>query len=191
MKLRKRPPKVLIIVVVILLVPAIGGWLAWRTLNGPTAAPVSQPSSAAATESTPVTHSLTGHYFAVRYPSEFTTVNEITSQDPNSLEQYRLGATAHGVTTAVISIAKQPAAGLGDDSSYKLRKIQPDVYRESTETYGTNQATVMTKQDGSETTAFIVKSPYLATIAVTSSSPVRSSADSLKGLAAAFQWVQN
>ena len=190
MKLLKKPRKRTIVISAVAALLLVAAWFAWRALNGPVSGTVTPATTTMTTEKGTSQLGLNGQYFSVKYPGDFGQASNITQADPNSLEQYRLNANQHGTTAIVISISKLPTGGLSEVSSVKLRRLQKDVYAESAETYGPNKATVMTKVDGSEATAFIVHPPYLATIAVTSNSPDRDAGETLKGLASTFHWSQ-
>jgi hypothetical protein len=112
---------------------------------------------------------LNGEHFSLSYDSGFSDVTDISRNDTNALEQYRLRRPGQGGTSLVLSIRKLPPGGLAEDASYRLRKIKPNDYVESSVTVGNATATLMRATAGGEVVAFLPHGNLLATLAVAGS----------------------
>lgn len=136
------------------------------------------------------TNVITTKYFRLAYDAGLDTVSDISAGDKTALEVYRVARSdTSGRRTFVITIKPLPVGGMSEESSYKLRQINPGTYRESHEIFGGDTFTVMEKLDGSELTAFSSHGGRLAMLAYTLDTPgadLRAEAAELLG---SFDWL--
>lgn len=118
------------------------------------------------------TNTITTKYFQLVYDAGLDTVSNITSDNKSALEVYRVARSdTTGRRTFVVTIKNLPEGGMSEESSYKLRHIDPGQYRESAQTIGTIPFVLYEKLDGSELTAFAVNGKQLAMLAYTLNAP--------------------
>jgi hypothetical protein len=108
---------------------------------------------------------LKGQYFSMQYPHEFVN-NSTQHPQVGPLEQYVLTSSAFEGKQMAIAITKDPG-DLHENSGYNYRAAYSSLYTPKTMKIVGGSATIMTKNDGSEQTAFIQNGTYLATIAIT------------------------
>ena len=131
---------------------------------------------------------LKGVYFSLDYDSSFSDVTNISTSDPNSLEQYRLHKPGQSGQSIVLSIRNLPAGGLKEDASYRLRKSKPAEYTETNVAVGSATATLMRKNTGEEVVAFLPHGKLLATVAVEGTTPDADLTEPAITLLKSMQW---
>lgn len=136
------------------------------------------------------TNVITTKYFQLTYDAGLDTVSDISAQDQTALEVYRVARSdTTGRRTFVITVKKLPPGGLAEESSYKLRQINPATYRESNETLGELPFVVMEKLDGTELTAFTAGDGKFAMLAYTLAVPDTKVRDEAAELLEQFRWL--
>ena len=113
---------------------------------------------------------LRGLYASMNYPGVFNQVSQVKT-DANALEQYNLGSSNSYRRTITVDISNLPSGKPHDDSSYRLREIQPDNYTPSSKTVNGETVYVMSKNDGSEVSWFWPHAGKMLTVAVTTTQP--------------------
>ncbi len=117
-------------------------------------------------------NTITGKHFSLDYDAALDTVSNISAGDTTALEVYRIARSdINGRRIFVVTIKQLPAGGMGEESSYKLRRINPDVYREGGMTVGDLAFATFQKADNTELTAFVVRGDKLAMLAYTLQAP--------------------
>jgi hypothetical protein len=136
------------------------------------------------------TSTLKGMYFTMQYRTSLNTVTDITSQNANAIEAFRVArSTVEDRRIMIVTIKHATEGGVLEDSSYKMRALQPDVYKPTTETISDTTAYLMARTDGTEVTAFIAHGDKTAVISYTAGSSDSIYQDSLKDFKT-FHWVQ-
>lgn len=136
------------------------------------------------------TNTIKAKYFSLDYDAGLDTVSNISAGDKTALEVYRVARSdTSGRRTFVITIKSLPKGGMSEESSYKLRHINPDTYNENTKEYGGQSFVVFDKKDGSESTAFIANGDKLAILAYTLATPNGDLEEESAELFSAFRWV--
>jgi hypothetical protein len=169
-----------------------GGYAVYHAFNGPAQADIRPaPTANAPAKAVTGTAVLRARYFSLTYDNSYKTVTNISAQDPSAREQYRLsGGSNLQHIDAVISVRSLPHGGITEDSSYHLRSLQPDLYTLRTvAAEGGAELAIMTKQDGSEATAFVQHQSLEATLSVTTNRPDIQVGSEAEKLARAFQWA--
>lgn len=101
------------------------------------------------------TNTIMAKYFSLVYDAGLDTVSDISQGDQTALEVYRVARSdTTGRRNFVITI-KELSGGLGEESSYRLRRINPQTYRESSESFGDLAYVLFEKTDGTEMTGFV------------------------------------
>lgn len=132
---------------------------------------------------------ITTKFFNLTYDGKLDTVSNISSGDNTSLEVYRLARSdVEGRRNFVITIKNLPPGGVSEESSYKLRSINPDQYEETTRNVGDNSFIIMKKLDNTEITAFSVNNDKLAMLSYTVDAPQANIDDEAAKLLYAFSW---
>ena len=109
---------------------------------------------------------LNGTYFTLEYRTSLNSVSEISSQDANALEAYRIARSAlEDRRILIVTIKKLPAGGITEESSYKLRQLDPALYKPTAETIDDMTFNVMSRTDNQEVVAFTARDGKLAVIA--------------------------
>lgn len=141
-------------------------------------------------ESVNVTNTITGKYFKLKYDSNLDTVSNISEGNNTALEVYRVARSdAAGRRTFVITIKTIPSGGVGEESSFKLREINPQDYTRSSETIGELDYIIFEKKNGAEITAFVTDGgERFAILAYTVSSPGVSARTETMALFSNFSW---
>src|SRR5687768_16084211 len=98
---------------------------------------------------------LQGLHVVLNYPARLDALAQVKTNN-NALEQYNLGSNQDYRQSAMVTVSKAPPDGLNGDSSYRLRQIQSDTYKPSTETVAGSKAIIMRKVDGTEETLFVI-----------------------------------
>ena len=169
-------------------------WFGYQFAVSPSEAVINQPITIldeANIQEEPVKKLATiqGRYFTLDYENTFNTLSDISLQDPNALEAYRLTQSDGAmITNVVVNIKKLPPGGLGEDSNYHMRLVRPAEYTQSKETFGRNAVTFMQKIDQTELVGFMVNGDKLATLALTSTRP-SGMEGAAKNLLRYFQWL--
>lgn len=132
---------------------------------------------------------ITTKYFNLKYNASLDTVSNISSDDQTSLEVYRLARQdASGRRNFVVTVKNLPPGGMSEESSYKLRSINPGAYRETTKNEGRNSFVIMKKTDNKEITAFSVNNDKLAMLAYTVEAPGADIDEEMSALLKSFDW---
>lgn len=132
---------------------------------------------------------ITTKYFNLTYDGKLDTVSNITSDDDSALEVYRIARSdVEGRRIFVVTIKNLPEGGVSEESSYKLRSINPDEYSETTKNVGDNSYIIMKKLDNTEITAFSVNNDKMAMLAYTIDAPQADIDDEADKLLYAFSW---
>lgn len=135
------------------------------------------------------TNTLTARHFRLIYDAGLDTISDISSTDRTAREIYRVARSdTFGRRTFVITVKSLPG-GLAEESSFKLRRINPDNYRESSETLEGMNFILFEKLDGSEMTAFTDHGDYYAMLAYTLDSPSGNLRDEALKLYRNFSWT--
>lgn len=135
------------------------------------------------------TNTLTARYFRLIYDAGLDTISDISSTDRTALEIYRVARSdTFGRRTFAITIKSLPG-GLAEESSFKLRRVNPEDYRESSETLADMNYILFEKLDGSEMTAFTDRGDYYAMLAYTLESPAGNLRDEAVKLFRNFSWT--
>jgi hypothetical protein len=151
----------------------------------PSVGKITEVHVSAAAQPAPDRH-LNGRYFALTYPAAFSSSTEVG--DATALEQYRFIGASPSAASLAVTIHPLPDGQLMNDSSYHLRSIEPDQYHETIVTVAAGQAHIMSRVDGSESTAFLAHDDKLATIAVTAAQSSPNLQAQAIALAATFRW---
>jgi hypothetical protein len=130
---------------------------------------------------------LGGIYVTMLYPSVFNQVAQLKT-DGSALEQYRVSSSQSYRRTVTVEV-KPLTSRLSEDSSYRLRQLQPENYTPSTKTVNGEAVTIMTKSDNSEVTFFWYHAGRLLTVAVTTTEPGEHPADFADLMMASVKWL--
>lgn len=137
------------------------------------------------------TNTLTGKYFTLTYDGALDTVSNISQSDTTAHEVYRVARSdIRGRRIFVVTIKQLPAGGMSEESSYKLRRIKPDIYREGGMTIGDYAFVTFQKTDNTELTAFVVQGDKLAMLAYTLQAPDGDLESEARALFDDFRWQQ-
>ncbi len=148
------------------------------------------PESTLTREQAPKSNVITAKYFSLSYDAALDTVSDISQGDQTALEVYRVARSdTTGRRTFVVTIKQLPPGGMDEEASYKFRRINPDLYRESAETVGGTQFVLMEKTDGTELTAFSARDGRLAMLAYTLAAPDGDIQEEASRLLAGFRWL--
>lgn len=137
------------------------------------------------------TNTITGKHFSLDYDAALDTVSNISAGDSTALEVYRVARSdIRGRRIFVITIKHLPSGGMSEESSYKLRRINPEVYREGSMTVGDYAMVTFQKSDNTELTAFVVQGDKLAMLAYTLQAPDGDLESEARALFDDFRWQQ-
>lgn len=140
------------------------------------------------TPATGKTNTITGKYFSLVYDAGLDTVSDISQSDTSAMEVYRVARSdTSGRRTFVITIKRLPG-GMSEESSYKLRRINPKDYRESSENIGDLAFVLFERTDGSEMTGFVSHGDYFAMLSYTLAAPSGDLGKEARALFAQFRW---
>lgn len=118
------------------------------------------------------TNTMTAKHFSLTYDAALDTVSDISQQDTAAHEVYRIARSdVSGRRIFVITIKQLPAGGMSEESSYKLRRTNPTLYKEGAITAGDNSFVTFEKTDSTELTAFAAYEGKLAMLAYTLQAP--------------------
>ena len=135
------------------------------------------------------TTTLTGKHFTLEYNTELNVVTDISGQDRNALEAFRLArSTVEDRRILIVTIKDLETGGLSEDSAYKIRTIQPDTYKETTEVINGITFKMMSRTDNEEVVAFAVNGGKLAIIAYTAGASNKTYSNML-GYIDSFHWL--
>lgn len=159
------------ILVAVLVLVTIAGWLAIKSIQGPSVGDVYKPSQGATIEK-PAYIEIDGKEVAFAYPENYKPDTENLAE-PNIIEDYlfKKASTGNrpGNLTLTVSVYKLQSAKLEEDGAYRLRKSQPDIYIQRLSSVNNYAFTIFKKKDGSETTAFVQDKNRVATISMSGS----------------------
>lgn len=140
-------------------------------------------------EQTAKTNTMTAKHFSLEYDASLDTVSDISQQDTAALEVYRVARSdTSGRRIFVITIKQLPTGGMSEESSYKLRRTNPSMYREGSKTAGDNSFVTFEKTDGTELTAFAASNGKLAMLAYTLQAPGGDLHKEAEELLSNFRW---
>lgn len=135
------------------------------------------------------TNTITAKHFSLIYDASLDTVSDISQQDATALEVYRIARSdTKGRRIFVITIKQLPAGGMSEESSYKFRRTNPELYKEGSRTAGDNSYATFEKSDGSELTAFLTRGDKLAMLAYTLQAPEGDLHTETEELLSNFRW---
>lgn len=135
------------------------------------------------------TNTITGRHFSLDYDAALDTVSNISEHDTTALEVYRIARSdTSGRRIFVITIKPLPAGGMGEESSYKLRRINPETYREGALNIGDLAFVTYQKTDNTELTAFTARGDKLAMLAYTLQAPDGELEEEARNLLTDFHW---
>ncbi len=152
----------------IALVVVIGIIIFIRLINGSANGTISQTKTPATTPISNLTAD--GKTFSFSYPNSFHQIpaDSLSAQD---IEKFSLLSPQTSPWHIDIQIRKLPSGNITDDSSYKLRKLNPQQYAEQVVTINGNDMYVLTDITGGyNKIVFTVDTGRIASIAVTSNS---------------------
>ncbi len=161
-------------------------------MNRPSTATIVKPSleDRPTAEKASKTNTITAKHFSLTYDAGLDTVSDISQGDQTALEVYRVArSNVTGRRTFVVTIKNLPSGGMSEESSYRLRQINPGMYRESNETFGDKPFVVTEKLDGTELTAFSVHGNKLAMLAYTLATPEADLRKEAAELLGNFRWL--
>lgn len=160
-------------------------------MNRPSTATVVKPSleDSVTQQDNAKTNTITAKNFSLEYDAAMDTVSNITQQDSTALEVYRVARSdTTGRRIFVITVKRLPPGGASEESSYKLRQINPNTYKQGSGNYGDNAFTTFEKTDGSELTAFSVNGGRLAMLSYSLQAPEGSLNEEVAELLNEFKW---
>lgn len=99
------------------------------------------------------TKNFDGKYMKFTYPSSY--LSQTLKASDNDLELYRLSANTTYDKNLNASVSTLPQGRLDQNSAYLLRKTRTDLYKESQVPFNGGTASVWTRNDNQEVTAFI------------------------------------
>lgn len=143
----------------------------------------------ASTSPTPTVSELAGIYVDLTYPGVFDQVAQVKN-DANALEQYNIGSKADYRRAIAVSVRKLPTGIVNDDASYRLRKINPQDYKERVDLSLGEPVQIMTKSDKTEQTLFWAHKNMVLTVAVTSTNPKDDLGAYMELLKSKLRWRQ-
>lgn len=160
-------------------------------LNGPsTSKPVTFVPPDADEPGTEKERDLRSQHFVLHYSSSLDTVSDISGNDRNALEIYRLSSSGiDNRRRLVITIKPMPPEGYEGESSYLLRKKDAGKYTERSYNNGNQDFIVFEEINGNEQTAFTRKDGKLAMLAYTISVPDADPDGELEALLNGFSWL--
>jgi hypothetical protein len=132
---------------------------------------------------------LKGMYFTMEYQASLNSVTDITSQDVNAIEAFRIArSSVEDRRIMIVTIKHLPQGGIEEESAYKFRSIQPATYKATTETFNAMTIKMMSRSDNSEVVAFIAYKDKLAVIAYTAGASDTVYQDALEAIKT-FVWL--
>lgn len=135
------------------------------------------------------TNTITGKHFSLTYDATLDTVSNISQGDSTALEVYRIARSdIKGRRIFVMTIKQLPSGGMSEESSYKLRRTNPTVYREGAMTIGDLAFVTFQKSDNTELTGFVVQGDKLAMLAYTLQAPDGELETEARDLFDDFRW---
>jgi hypothetical protein len=163
-----------------------------KFLNGPATA---QATPLTATQGIPTPEpkagngQLSGLYITMQYPGVFDQVSRVKN-DNSALEQYNITSSGNYREQISVDVSQLPSGGLNDDSSYRYRSINPDLYTPSKATLQGEPVVLMTKSDNTEQTLFWVHGGYELIIAITSSDVTDNVKAYMSAIMPTIRWKQ-
>lgn len=118
----------------------------------------------------PATELLAGLDVSFSYPGIFNQVTRVKN-DPSATEQYDIGSKSNYRRLITVEVTPLENGDLTNNSSYRVRQIHPDTYKQSTEQIGGGPVVFMTNVNGQEQVMFWVHKSELLMVAATSSDP--------------------
>ena len=142
-------------------------------------------SSAKPASSAPAAQTLRNQYFSFTYPGIYHMKSQ-TIQPPD-LADYVLEADANYTKQLAVTLLQ---ASVKNTSAYIYRQTRNDIYSSRQTTVNGNDATVWTKTDGNEQTAFLGRGGLTAIISfsVQNTNANSSLTGELNGVLSSFQW---
>ncbi|MDQ3123181.1 MAG: hypothetical protein M3Q14_00640 [bacterium] len=140
--------------------------------------PVSQENTARRTSS------MAASYFQLEYDAGLDTLSNVTIQNPGSLEAYRVTGDQR-----ILSVTVKQGSNLSEESSYRLRQTQSELYRESTAKHGAHSFVIMKKIDGSEIMAIESGQGRYVIIAYTMNDPLGNLQRETDAILSSFSWL--
>lgn len=135
------------------------------------------------------TNTITGKHFSLTYDASLDTVSNISQGDTTALEVYRLARSdINGRRIFVVTIKQLPRGGMSEESSYKLRRVNPAVYQEGAMTVGDYAFVTFKKVDNTELAGFVVQGDKLAMLAYTLQAPDGDLESEARDLFDDFKW---
>lgn len=136
------------------------------------------------------TNTITAKHFKLVYDAGLDTVSNISEGDKTALEVYRVARSdTTGRRTFVITIKPLPAGGMSEESSYKLRRINPATYLEGSIQSAGQSYVTFEKADKTELTAFAAHKDKLAVLAYTLDTPEGDLHKEAGALLDTFSWL--
>ncbi|MBL8122071.1 hypothetical protein JNM87_04965 [Candidatus Saccharibacteria bacterium] len=180
------------LVVVVLAVLCTGGWLYWWW-HGPAYGTVTQSNNSDETAvlgSDEVLISWQGPFFTTRYPStlRLLTSNEIAQG--NMQAQYLLSAvTPTHQDQVAVTVGRLGVLRLDELPAVKLRRMQSDVYSESSRSFAPDESIVFTKTKDFETGIYWADGDRYAEVVASGSSTRRAELENaLEVVMTSWQW---
>lgn len=133
------------------------------------------------------TNTITAKHFTLVYNSYLDTVSNVSASNPTAIEAYRIARSdMTGRRTFAITIKDLP---MTEESSYRLRAINPNEYKRSTETISGLEYVLFEKTDGTEITGFTSRAGHLAMLSFTLSTQSGNLTEEASKLFANFSWL--
>lgn len=167
-------------------------WLGYKFAFGAATGTIKEATTVRNESEKPVAKPLTlqGRNFTLEYSSDYSSITDTSQQDHNALEAYRLNNSSGMLSTkAVIVVKKLAAGGLSEESSYRMRSQQADVYTETSLPGKAGKFTVMRRLDNTEAVGFGINHGKLVTIAITSARASEETLKALQALIQTFEWT--
>lgn len=156
---------------VLLILIAMAGWLAVKSIQGPSVGEVYKPSQGNTIEK-PVYIEVDGKEIIFNYPENYKPDTENRAES-NIIEDYlfKKASTGNrpGSLTLTVSVYKLQGGTLEDDGAFRIRKEKPADYVQRLSSVNYYAFTIFKKKDGSETTAFVQNKDRVATISMAGS----------------------
>ncbi len=140
---------------------------------------------AAAAPKAPTPNMLSGLAIEFQYPGIFDVVSQVKT-DNHATEQYNIGSKSDYSRTIAVSV--KPLTTYDDDSSYRMRQIKKDEYRETNDKMGADPMVLMTKLDRSEQTMFWIHQSREVTVSITTNNPKDDVTEIMKMVKSTLRW---
>lgn len=134
----------------------------------------------------PANKDFTSAYMTFTYDGNYKP-HQLPATD-NDLENTILSADKNYDKRLAVSVSKLSGGQLNSNSAYNLRASQTDAYSSHQVTVSGGAATVWTKNDGSEQTAFIPYGDKIAVLSFSTSGTAGNLSPEVVAVLASFRW---